>query len=612
MTQELQVKLLGAPLRITHAGAALTIKRKARALLYYLMVTGRKHERTAILSLLWSEKPKENAANNLRVTLNHLRRHLDGYLSVDRWSIGFNSEMPYWLDVETLKTLLRAPLDTAECLHAIDRLYQGPFLDGFQLAGGSGFHAWVAAQRQELHHRVTQTLHSLALLYKEQENYPAAIVCGLRLLKQEPWREETHRLLMSVYARTGQRSEALNQYRICRQVLEERENRTPAPETGLLYREILASRAERQQQTVLIEPLHCCKDTDDIAEIVERRHVTLMFCQWRTGEAENYSDHPGVVFQPPVQPVQPREFDKLEAWLAQRRQSRQICIKAIERNGGEFIQETGSGLLAAFACSRGGGARRSVQAGLSILESFAVITEGHVPTVGIHRGLIIMETTAIAGDRQQVRIMGEAVERVETIARRALPRTLSICAAVYALIKGFFECTRVQERKNGSLIYRVLKESNADNRLEAALACHHDLTPWINRRHEFDYLLSQWEQVLKGMPSAVLIQGGQGIGKSRLVRRLMDRISQGSSNTLMLKCQCTDSCRHDFFYPIARQLQRRLNSHAVPPADQAGYVAKLLGRYLKAYAQTELKKLAAEFMNLSGDTDAPIKAEIMR
>ncbi|MCP4698990.1 MAG: hypothetical protein GY862_19380, partial [Gammaproteobacteria bacterium] len=47
-------------------------------------------------------------------------------------------------------------------------------------------------------------------------------------------------------------------------------------------------------------------------------------------------------------------------------------------------------------------------------------------------------------------------------------------------------------------------------------------------------------------------------------------------------------------------------------ADQAGYVAKLLGRYLKAYAQTELKKLAAEFMNLSGDTDAPIKAEIMR
>lgn len=75
MAQILTLRLLGKP-EILLDDQPLTGFRtnKANALLYYLAVTGRRHERDELAQLLWANE--ENAKNSLRVALNNLKKML--------------------------------------------------------------------------------------------------------------------------------------------------------------------------------------------------------------------------------------------------------------------------------------------------------------------------------------------------------------------------------------------------------------------------------------------------------------------------------------------------------------------------------------------------------
>ena len=61
----LTIRLLGAP-EIEIQGEPLDLKnQKARALLFYLAVTGQPHTRSHLATLLWSEFPTDNARRSL-------------------------------------------------------------------------------------------------------------------------------------------------------------------------------------------------------------------------------------------------------------------------------------------------------------------------------------------------------------------------------------------------------------------------------------------------------------------------------------------------------------------------------------------------------------------
>src|SRR5262249_32187600 len=65
-----------------------------------------------------------------------------------------------------------------------------------------------------------------------------AIVTAQRLLQLDPAREETHRLLMRLYAAAGQRAQALRQYEHCRDILERDLQAKPDTETERLHRQL--------------------------------------------------------------------------------------------------------------------------------------------------------------------------------------------------------------------------------------------------------------------------------------------------------------------------------------------------------------------------------------
>ena len=104
MMANLEIRLLGG-LQVRQHGAVVTgfMSSKVPALLAYLAVTGRPHQRDALAGLLRGEMPDDAAANNLRQALSNLRKVAEPHFLITRETVAFNREIPTFLDVEAFR-----------------------------------------------------------------------------------------------------------------------------------------------------------------------------------------------------------------------------------------------------------------------------------------------------------------------------------------------------------------------------------------------------------------------------------------------------------------------------------------------------------------------------
>lgn len=253
----LSVSLLG-PFQVARDGHIITEfeSDKVRALLAYLGTeSDHEHRRDAILGLLWPDQPQRMARNNLRQALFKLRQAISDhqadppYLLTSRDSIGWNGASSHWIDVAAFMGLLTTVqshahqrLDLCEpCLqrlHQAADLYRGPFLEQLSLPHNTEFEEWLLFRRESFQRRMLVALGQLTAAYEARRAFDIALRYAHRQVALEPWREESHRQLMHLLALTGQRSDALAQYEVCRRLLEEELGVEPAPETNALYEQI--------------------------------------------------------------------------------------------------------------------------------------------------------------------------------------------------------------------------------------------------------------------------------------------------------------------------------------------------------------------------------------
>ena len=83
-----------------------------------------------------------------------------------------------------------------------------------------------------------QALYRLAAHYTARGHYARGIEYTSRLLALEPWHEEVHQQMMLLLALSGQRSAALNQFRVCRRLLADELGVEPNRDTVELHHRI--------------------------------------------------------------------------------------------------------------------------------------------------------------------------------------------------------------------------------------------------------------------------------------------------------------------------------------------------------------------------------------
>ncbi len=251
----LELALLGQPI-IQQDGEPVTrlVSQKARALLFYLAVTGQPHSREALAGLLWGDVPEQKARTNLRVALTKLRAVLREYLVVNRRTLSFDDATDFWLDVTEFESSLGTPTPTVGQLQTAVSLYRGPFLADFHVPGAVLFEEWVRPYQERLRQLAMDAMYRLSVYQTEQRSYLAGIEVTGRLLMLEPWMEEAHRQMMLLLALSGQRSAALSQYEKCCAMLDEELGVYPSNATTALYKKILAGEVEEDTEATAVIP----------------------------------------------------------------------------------------------------------------------------------------------------------------------------------------------------------------------------------------------------------------------------------------------------------------------------------------------------------------------
>jgi len=167
MPQHLEISLLGE-LRVLSCGkeVSLPASRKARALLAFLVATGRPHRRERLCELFWDLPDDPKAA--LRWALSKLRKAVD---EPDRVRIVADRERVQFVpgeiqvDITDIHARLRDrinPPDAGELEQMAGRL-ERVLLDGLDGAGDDSFDAWLTAEREDARTAQAEVLKRLAI-----------------------------------------------------------------------------------------------------------------------------------------------------------------------------------------------------------------------------------------------------------------------------------------------------------------------------------------------------------------------------------------------------------------------------------------------------------------
>jgi DNA-binding SARP family transcriptional activator len=260
----LKIRLFGQ-VSVQRDGEPLSgLSAKALELLCYLLLhRERGHTREALAGLFWPEAPDSMSKKYLRQAIWRLGSALashpgpaqaeSGQLLIvhPNW-IRVNAEAAWWLDVAVFEQAYDLYRDTpgedltdsqAQSLEAAIALYRGDLIETW-------YQDWCVYERDRLQLTFLAMLDQLMSHCEACRLYPKGIAYGQCVLRYDSARESTHRHLMRLYYRAGDRTTALRQYDRCGAALAKHFNLPPSRETVALYHQIRGDRLENPARPV--------------------------------------------------------------------------------------------------------------------------------------------------------------------------------------------------------------------------------------------------------------------------------------------------------------------------------------------------------------------------
>src|SRR6266566_6166012 len=235
----------------------------------------------------------------------------------------------------------------------------------------------------------------------------------------------------------------------------------------------------------------------------------------------------------------------------------------VHKYGGTISRYIGDGLLILFGhpWAHEDDAESAVRAALEIAAT------GHAPgappglelrvRLGLATGLVIIGDLIGSEAAEAQAVLGETPNLAARLQSLAEPDGVVIAEDTRRLIGGLFDYQDLGAvTLKGFAVpvrtWRVLREGTAESRFEAMHAAA--LTPLAGREEELELLERRWRHARTGAGQVVLLAGEPGIGKSRLVTALQERI-QGEPHT-RLRYFCSPHHQDSALHPFIAQLQR--------------------------------------------------------
>lgn len=292
----------------------------------------------------------------------------------------------------------------------------------------------------------------------------------------------------------------------------------------------------------------CGEAAPSHAQPAERRQLSVLFC--------DLADSVGLSRR-----LDPEDYrDLLQAYRA-------CCGREIARYGGGAVRYIGDGVRAYFGFPQAheNDAERAALAALAIVAAVAELNRTAAgarlpagPGLQVRIGIATGEVIAAAGYPD---LTPEAVGAAPNLAARAqnhapaggivlldsskrlLGRLFVYRDLGWQRLRGVDEAVR---------LWQLLQTAAAADRFEAT----RDLrAPLVGRREQLALLRRRWRQAEAGRGQVVVICGDAGIGKSRLVREMRDRLWVASAHYLQMY-HCSPFHRDSALYPVIDYIER--------------------------------------------------------
>jgi DNA-binding SARP family transcriptional activator len=230
------------------AADAWTTKR-ARDILCF--IASRRHRRASkdtIIDTFWGEADFEAVEKNFHPTVSHIRKALNSnqplkqnFLLYRDGDYQLNPDFSYYIDTEEFDRLVaegetaRRAREFERCIRSYEgaiQIYRGDFMQG-------SYDDWVEEQRSYYREQYLRLLETLALVAQKTNDWARSLQLAQQILRDDPFREDVHCMIMRAHAGQGNRVAVKEQYETLRGLLQKELGVEPTAETQKVYRELV-------------------------------------------------------------------------------------------------------------------------------------------------------------------------------------------------------------------------------------------------------------------------------------------------------------------------------------------------------------------------------------
>jgi class 3 adenylate cyclase len=299
---------------------------------------------------------------------------------------------------------------------------------------------------------------------------------------------------------------------------------------------------------------------------VARRQLTVMFCDLVGSTALSAR-------------LDPEDLREIMATY------HRTIAETVNASGGFIARYMGDGVLTYFGYPRAheDDAEQAIRTGLGLVDAVSRLDVGPIKLqarVGIATGVVVVGDLLGEGAAQEQSVVGETPNLAARLQSLAEPGAVIVAASTRRLVGNLFEFRDlgVFEVKGIAApvpAWQVMRLRAVASRFEALHGSI--LSPLIGREEEIDLLLRRWERAKTGNGQVVFISGEPGIGKSRIIAELENRLQVEPH--LCLRYSCSPYYADSALFPFIEQLSQASGfaSHD-PPAVKLEKLNVLLAR----------------------------------